>query len=146
MRWLSRASLWMLTKRSKGFKETEITAFAVMPSTRSLRPVVTTVTPVGKRLIATRTADASGPRVSQPCFSRSCPSADNAISFVGLPCMSDARRLLRVGSAHKAFSHTKLLRPPALDRLPVGAVPAALHKAVPPAVVEIVEDERGRAR
>ena len=84
MRWLSRAPLWTLTRKSKGSKETETTAFAVMPSAASPRPVVTTVTPVGKRLIAARKAEASASRVCQPCFFGSCSlSADNAISSTG---------------------------------------------------------------
>src|SRR5215203_402345 len=58
MRSFSRASLWTLTRKSKGSRETEITAFAVMPSVLSPRPVVTTATPVGKRLIASRRAGA----------------------------------------------------------------------------------------
>jgi hypothetical protein len=52
MRGLRRASLWTLTRKRGGSRETETTAFAVMPSARSSRPEVTTVTPVGKRRIA----------------------------------------------------------------------------------------------
>src|SRR3712207_2596630 len=83
MRRLSRASLWMLTRKSNGSRDTEITAFAVMPSVSSPRPVVTTVTPDGKRLIASRRASGPASRVSQPCLFRSCsPSVGNTVSFV----------------------------------------------------------------
>src|SRR5215217_4204337 len=59
MRGFRRASLCTLTRKSGGSRETEITAFAVMPSTFSTRPLVTTVTPVGKWLITLRKASAS---------------------------------------------------------------------------------------
>src|SRR5829696_9254676 len=65
MRGLRRASLWTLTRKSKGSRETEITAFAVMPSAYSSHPLVTTVTPVGKWLIAPLRASASAESISQ---------------------------------------------------------------------------------
>src|ERR671932_97903 len=143
MRRLRRASLWTLTRKSSGSRETEITAFAVMPSMLSSRPVVTTVTPVGKRLIAARKASGSASRVFQPCFLRSCSlSADNYASFSGVMRTRASCTLLRAGCFHKAFSHSQLLGPPAPDRLPVGPVPAAPEPAVEAAVVDVVEDAR----
>src|ERR687893_285912 len=70
MRGFRRASLWTLTRKSSGSRETEITAFAVMPSTFSSLPLVTTVTPVGKWVIALRRASASASLTSQG-YSRS---------------------------------------------------------------------------
>src|SRR3712207_3757116 len=73
----------MLTRKSTGSRDTEITAFAVIPSVLSPCPVVTTVTPDGKRLIASRRASGPVSRVSQPYLFRSCsPSAGNSVSFV----------------------------------------------------------------
>src|SRR3712207_4537225 len=123
MRLFRRASLCTLTRRSRGSRETEITAFAVMPSVLSPRPVVTTVTPVGRRLIASRRAGAPASRVFQPYFFRfSCsPSAGNTASFL-VRSRTD-RTLLRAWFFHKALLHPKLLGPPPPDRLPVRAVP-----------------------
>src|ERR671920_2212546 len=117
MRLFRRASLCTLTRKSRGSRETEITALAVMPSVLSPHPVVTTVTPVGKRLIVSRRAGAPASRVSQPYFFRfSCfPSAGNAASF--FQWSRADRTLLRAWFFHKALLHPKLLWPPTPDRL-----------------------------
>src|SRR5919112_398738 len=142
MRRLSRASLWMLTRKSTGSRDTEITAFAVMPSVPLPYPVVTTVTPDGKRLIASRRASDAASRVSQPCFFSSCsPSAGNSVSFVEVGAQKTPSTLLRVGFFGKAFSHAKLIGPPALYGFPVRSVPAAPGSAEEAAVVNAVEDE-----
>src|SRR5918993_3876520 len=142
MRRLSRASLWTLTRKRTGSRDTEITAFAVMPSVPSPRPVVTTVTPDGKRLIASRRASGRASRVSQPCLFRSCsPSAGNSFSFVEVARPRVPSTLLRAGFFDKAFPHAQLLGPPAFDSLPVRSIPAAPGSAEEAVVVDAVEYE-----
>src|SRR5918997_1804794 len=141
MRGFRRASLWTLTRKSNGFRETEISAFAVMPSVRSSRPEVTTVTPVGKRRIAPLNASALGSRTSHPCSS--APRDSSAGTLIPLHAAPHlAPRLLCMVLLYKGAARAQFLRPPALDRLPVGAVPPPVGVAVE----EVVEDEGLRTR
>src|SRR5918997_2061712 len=140
MRGFRRASLWTLTRKSSGLRETEIRAFAVMPSVRSSRPEVTTVTPVGKRRIAPLRESPLGSRSSHPCSSVPCgPSAGIFPPLHAVPNM--ASRLPGMMLLRKRVARAQLLGPPPLDRLPVGTIPPAEILAV----VEVVEDERLRA-
>src|SRR3954452_1152273 len=110
MRGLTRASLWTLTRNSSGSRETEITAFAVMPSTFSSCPLVSTVTPVGKWPIALRKASASAPMTSQEY-----PPSLGPLAGILAPSGGS--------NPVKATIHRDLFGPPAPDRLPVRAVP-----------------------
>src|SRR5687767_6160957 len=122
MRGLRRASLWTLTRKSNGSKETEISAFAVMPSVRSSRPEVTTVTPVGKRRIASLRAPALGSRTSHPYSSvPRDPSAGILTSPHAVSHLTS--RLLCTVLLHKGTARAQFVGPPPLERLPVGAVP-----------------------
>src|SRR3712207_2489672 len=121
MRGLRRASLWTLTRKSSGSRETEITALAVMPLTLSSRPLVTTVTPVGKWRIAPRKASASASLTSQG-YSRSfTPSG-------GIHALSGRWNALEVttrSSSPYRASCSQLPGPPSAYRLLVRAVPTA---------------------
>src|SRR5215213_3302224 len=128
MRGLMRATLWTLTRKSSGSRETEITAFAVMPSTFSSFPLVTTVTPVGKWLIAPRKASASAPITSQQYPFSLAPSA-------GILTPSAGPDLLETATL------TQLSRPPAHDRLSVRPVPET-HA---PVVIDPVDEDVLRA-
>src|SRR5215216_5152817 len=129
MRGLMRASLWTLTRKSRGSRETEITAFAVMPSTFSFLPLVTTVTPVGKWLIALLRAPAPSPMTSQEYPRSFVPSA-------GILAPSGGPNLLQATTIH-----AQLFGPPAPDHLPVRAVPTAETLAV----MDVVYDDVLRA-
>src|SRR5215210_6131190 len=125
MRLFRRASLCTLTRKSRGSRETEITALAVMPSVLSPHPVVTTVTPVGKGLIVSRRAGAPASRVSNRTSSDSLAFPQPATPLLSWQWSRADRTLLRAWFFHKALLHPKHLSPPTPDRLPVRAVPAA---------------------
>src|SRR3712207_349042 len=113
MRGFRRASLWTLTRKSSGSKETEIRAFAVMPSVRSSRPEVTTVTPVGKRRIAPLKASPLGSRTSHPCSS--VPREPSAGILASLhDALHLAPRLLCTVLPHKGVARAQLFGPPPL--------------------------------
>src|SRR5918997_1347001 len=129
MRGFRRASLWTLTRKSSGSRETEIRAFAVMPSDRSSRPEVTTVTPVGKRRIASLRVSAVGSRTSHPCSS--APRGSSAGIFAPLhAAVHLAPSVLCTVLLYKGATRAQFVWPP---------------PPVRPAVVEVVEDERLRA-
>src|SRR5919202_4275135 len=136
MRGFRRAPLWTLTRKSSGSSETEISAFAVMPSARSSRPEVTTLTPVGKRRIAPLRASAVGSTTSHPCSS--APREPSAGTLAPLHAASHpARRLLCTVLLYKRATRAQALGPPPLDRLAVRAVPRPVVRAV----VYVVEDD-----
>src|ERR687894_264642 len=141
IRGFRRASLWTLTRKSSGSRETEIRAFAVMPSARSSRPEVTTVTPVGKRRIAPFRVSALGSRTSHPCSSVPRDPSAGTLTPLQQAAPHPAPSLLCAALSHKGAARAQLFGPPPLDRLSVGAVPPSVELAV----VEVVDDERLRA-